>query len=89
MPGRLFQRGKPRLEIGGPVSTPDTKPRWLTLFHDQSQGIKPGMLQNDNPGAYGMGAFDPRRGELRLRIRFWRRLTRSRLRARLDDWGGL
>ncbi len=34
------------------------------------QGIRPGMLQNDNFGTWGMTTFDPRQVELRLRILF-------------------
>ncbi len=35
-----------------------------------AQGIKPGMLQNDSFGTFGMATFDPRQVELRLRLRF-------------------
>ncbi len=35
-----------------------------------AQGIKPGMIQNDNFGTWGMTTFDPRQVELRLRLRF-------------------
>jgi hypothetical protein len=35
-----------------------------------AQGIKPGMIQNDSFGTFGMSTFDPRQIELRLRIRF-------------------
>jgi trimeric autotransporter adhesin len=35
-----------------------------------AQGIKPGMVQNDNFGTWGMSTFDPRQIELRLRLRF-------------------
>ena len=35
-----------------------------------AQGIKPGMVQNDNFGTWGMTTFDPRQIELRLRLRF-------------------
>jgi hypothetical protein len=36
----------------------------------RAQGIRPGMLQNDNFGTWGMATFDPRQIELRLRILF-------------------
>ena len=35
-----------------------------------AQGIRSGMVQNDNFGTWGMATFDPRQIELRLRIRF-------------------
>ncbi len=35
-----------------------------------NQGIRPGMVQNDNFGTWGMATFDPRQIEIRLRIRF-------------------
>jgi hypothetical protein len=35
-----------------------------------TQGIRPGMMQNDNFGTWGMSTFDPRQIELRLRLRF-------------------
>jgi hypothetical protein len=35
-----------------------------------AQGIRPGMVQNDSFGTYGMSTFDPRQVELRLRLRF-------------------
>jgi hypothetical protein len=35
-----------------------------------SQGVKPGMVANQNFGSNGLGTFDPRQVELRLRIRF-------------------
>jgi len=36
----------------------------------RAQGIRPGMIQNDNFGTWGMGTFDPRQIELRLRLFF-------------------
>lgn len=35
-----------------------------------ARGIRPGMLQNDNFGTWGMATFDPRQIEFRLRIFF-------------------
>ncbi|MFN3324038.1 MAG: hypothetical protein ACK5AZ_11125 [Bryobacteraceae bacterium] len=35
-----------------------------------SRGIRPGMVQNDNFGTFGMSTFDPRQVELRLRLFF-------------------
>jgi hypothetical protein len=36
----------------------------------RAQGIRPGMMQNDNFGTWGMSTFDPRQVELRLRLFF-------------------
>lgn len=36
----------------------------------RAQGIRPGMLQNDSFGTWGMATFDPRQIELRLRLFF-------------------
>ncbi|MCX6594958.1 MAG: TonB-dependent receptor [Acidobacteria bacterium] len=36
----------------------------------QAQGIRSGMVQNDNFGTWGMTTFDPRQIEIRLRLRF-------------------
>ena len=35
-----------------------------------AQGIRPGMLQNENFGTWGMSTFDPRQIEFRLRLFF-------------------
>jgi hypothetical protein len=35
-----------------------------------ARGLKPGMIQNDNFGTYGMSTFDPRQIELRVRLFF-------------------
>ena len=35
-----------------------------------ARGLKPGMIQNDNYGTWGMSTFDPRQIELRLRLFF-------------------
>ncbi|MFN0101481.1 MAG: TonB-dependent receptor [Bryobacteraceae bacterium] len=35
-----------------------------------AQGIRPGMVQNDSFGTWGMSTFDPRQIEFRLRVRF-------------------
>jgi hypothetical protein len=40
------------------------------LSANPARGIQPGMVQNDNFGTYGMGTFDPRQIELRVRIFF-------------------
>jgi len=35
-----------------------------------ARGVRPGMIQNESFGTYGLGTLDPRQVELRLRIRF-------------------
>ncbi|HWB96792.1 MAG TPA: hypothetical protein VG672_08825, partial [Bryobacteraceae bacterium] len=54
-----------------PVVTATTGATFTNVSAAQSaQGIKPGMVQNDSFGTYGMATFDPRQIELRLRLRF-------------------
>jgi hypothetical protein len=54
-----------------PVMTAGTGGTYTNLTSAQiAQGIRPGMLQNENFGTWGMSTFDPRQIEFRLRIFF-------------------